>query len=151
MPSPAATRATELRALTQRLFRRFGVLGASATPCGRPLPLAHAHALMVLLDGGELTQRELGLALCIDKSNVARLCARMVAQGHVTQARCARDGRSRRVTLTPRGERVARDVDGASRARFSDLLRAVPAGQRGSVLLALRALLVALDQMGENR
>lgn len=151
MPGRIQPRASELRQLTQQFFRRFGVLAAGATPCGRPLPLAHAHALMVLLDRGELTQRALGLALCIDKSNVARLCGRMAGAGHVTQVRCPLDGRSRRVALTPRGERVAREVEAASRARFSNLLRTIPPGRRESVISGVRALLEALDQMGQEQ
>jgi DNA-binding MarR family transcriptional regulator len=75
----------------QRLFRRFGALSADATPCGKPLSMAHAHALMVLLTRGELSQQELGAELCIDKSNVARLCARMVDAEHVVQQQSETD------------------------------------------------------------
>lgn len=110
----------------QRLFRRFGALAMEATPCGKPLPIAHAHALMVLLARGDATQQELGRELGIDKSNVARLCARMVEAGHVSQRQDDDDGRSRRVSLTTRGERLAREVDEASKARFGAILTALP-------------------------
>jgi DNA-binding MarR family transcriptional regulator len=67
----------------QRLFRRFGTLATDRTPCDKPLSMAHAHALMVLSARGASSQQELGTELCIDKSNVARLCAKMSAAGHV--------------------------------------------------------------------
>src|SRR5690606_19488173 len=135
-------RATEtpgdaLRRLTQRLFRRFGALAADSTPCGQPLSLAHAHALIILLRRGELAQQELGAELCIDKSNVARLCSKLVETGSVTQRQCDHDRRSRRVSLTARGQRLARDVDAASRARFDALLAALPAERRDDVIAAL--------------
>ncbi|MFZ5894739.1 MAG: MarR family winged helix-turn-helix transcriptional regulator [Myxococcota bacterium] len=66
--------------------------------------MAHARALMALESQGELTQQQLGQHLGIDKSNVARLCARMVDDGQVVQAVSEQDARSRLVTLTPKEE-----------------------------------------------
>ena len=128
----------------QLLFRRFGALAADATPCGKPLPMAHAHALMVLARG-ELSQQELGRELCIDKSNVARLCARMVEAGHVEQRSDEEDGRSRRISLTSKGSRLAREVDAASGARFGTLFRALPSDSRRQVLEGLQHLVSAID------
>ena len=142
---PSTTQVNQLRGLMQQLFRRFGALAADSTPCGVPLSMAHAHALMVTRARGELSQRELAAELRIDKSNVARLCARMVDAGHVEQRPCADDGRSRRVSLTERGQRLAREVEAASAARFGALLGALPAGRRDAVLDALQHLVTALD------
>jgi len=139
--------ADELRRLMQRLFRRFGALATDSTPCGKPLSMAHAHALMILRAKGELSQQELGAELCIDKSNVARLCAKLVDAGHVKQRTSERDGRSRRVSLTARGKRLAGEVDAASGTRFGTLLTAVPTGQRRRVLESLRHLVAALDEL----
>jgi DNA-binding MarR family transcriptional regulator len=139
--------AEELRRATQQLFRRFGALAQDATPCGKPLPMAHAHALMLLLARGELAQQELCGELCIDKSNVARLCAKMVDAGHASQRPCPQDGRSRRVTLTARGRQLALEVDRASRARFDTLLTAIREDRRGKVVAALQELVAALDAL----
>jgi DNA-binding MarR family transcriptional regulator len=138
--------AEELRRVTQRFFRRFGTLASDSTPCGKPLPLGHAHALMVLLERGELSQQELGEELCIDKSNVARLCAKMITAEHVLQRSCEQDGRSRRVSLTRRGKRLAADVEAASRARFTTLLSGVPKSRRADVVDALQLLLDAVEK-----
>ena len=136
--------ADELRRATQRFFRRFGALAVEATPCGKPLPLAHAHALMVLRARGELSQQALGEELCIDKSNVARLCAKMIEAGHARQRSSERDARSRLVSLTPRAARLAAEVEAASRARFTALLAALPDGRAGDVVSALQMLVDAL-------
>ena len=135
----------ELRRVMQQLFRGFGALAVDTTPCGKPLPMAHAHALMVLLVEGELSQQALGTKLRIDKSNVARLCARMVDAGHAEQRASERDGRSRRVSLTPSGKRLARDVDAASYARFSTWLAALPVARRSPLLDGLNQLVAAMD------
>ncbi len=131
--------------MTQRFFRRFGVLAAESTPCGKPLSMAHAHALMALLGRGELSQQALGAELCIDKSNVARLCAKMAQANHVKQRPSEHDGRSRLVSLTASGTRLAREVDAASRARFSALLAGLPRSRRADVISALQHLVDALD------
>jgi DNA-binding MarR family transcriptional regulator len=135
----------ELRGLIQRLFRMFGALEADTTPCGKPLPMAHAHALMILLSRGELTQQDLRAELCIDKSNVARLCAKMVDAGHVVQAAGEHDRRSRMVSLTAAGRRLAREVSAASRQRFAALLSSLKVAQREPVIRALGALIAAID------
>jgi DNA-binding MarR family transcriptional regulator len=140
-------RAEDLRHAMQQLFRRFGALAADSTPCGKPLSIAHAHALMVLAEKGELSQRELALELSIDKSNVTRLCTKMVESHHLEQRQCDRDGRSKRVRLTAAGERLARDVDAASRDRFDALLAALPARRQRHVLEALKELVAALDAL----
>jgi DNA-binding MarR family transcriptional regulator len=145
--APTAAQSDELRRLMQRMFRRFDALATDQTPCGKPLSIAHAHALMVLLAKGEASQRDLGAELSIDKSNVARLCARMVESGHVIQRANEDDGRSRRVSLTARGRRIAREVETASGARFSALLAGVPADQRTQVVEALQHLVAALDAL----
>jgi DNA-binding MarR family transcriptional regulator len=100
---------------------------------------------MVLLSRGELSQRELGAELGIDKSNVARLCAKMADAEHATQRTCERDGRSRRVVLTLRGKRLAREVEAASRARFAALLAGLPESRRDEVVGALELLVAAIE------
>ena len=141
----APAQADELRRVAQRFFRRFGALASDRTPCGKPLSMAHAHALMVLLAQGELTQQALGAELGIDKSNVARLCAKMVRARHARQRASERDGRSRLVSLTTSGARLAREVDDASRARFGALLGGVAEARRADVIAALQHLVDALD------
>lgn len=141
-----------LRALTQCFVRAFGLLATDRTPCGRPIPLSYAHALMVLREahtcGKQPTQRALSQALAIDKSNVARLCAKMEAEGHLRQNTAPNDGRSRLLTLTPRGLRLAADVDASSRRRFAKLLARVPSLRRAEVLRALDVLAQAAASLG---
>jgi DNA-binding MarR family transcriptional regulator len=141
------SQAEELRRNLQRLFRRFGALSAESTPCGKPLGMAHAHALMSLRASGATSQQRLAAELWIDKSNVARLCAKLVEAGHARQVASKTDGRSRIVELTAKGERLALEVEAASKARFGALLGAVPLGRRAALLESLGELSVALDRL----
>ncbi len=103
---------------------------------------------MVLLETARkrelATQRELGRALGIDKSNVARLCRRMESAGHLVQSRSADDGRERLLSLTTRGTRVAKNVERSSRDRFRRLMSAIPRRSRAGVLSSLTCLNQAL-------
>jgi DNA-binding MarR family transcriptional regulator len=148
---PKTGDARELRRLMQQLFRRSGVLASDATPCGKPLSPAHAHALMALLTLGEASQQELGLELGIDKSNVARLCARLVEAGHAEQEQSETDGRSRRVSLTLAGKKLAREVDGSSAARFSAILQRLSGPQQQRVIDALGCLVSAIESLPQGQ
>ena len=134
----------------QQLFRRFGALAGDRTPCGKPLSIAHAHALMILRSEGELSQQALGAELGIDKSNVARLCTKMSDAGHVVQRIAEHDARSRIVSLTGRGARLAAEVDGSSNARFCELLSEIPPVRRRAVIEALGDLVGALGTLADR-
>jgi DNA-binding MarR family transcriptional regulator len=99
----------------------------------------------MILARGELMQQELGAELCIDKSNVARLCAKMVDEGHAVQIAGARDRRSRLVSLTTAGKRLAVEVNAASRERFATLLVGLKASQRAQIIQGLSQLVAAIE------
>lgn len=140
------------RGLMQDFVRRFGLLAGDQTPCGKPLPVSEAHALMCLLEAGEqgMQQSALVAQLGIDKSTASRLVARLSDRGHVTSAPAPGDGRARPIRLTKKGVRIARDVDAASTRRFAALLKNVPARRRSEVILALRDIVAALDGLNSD-
>jgi len=134
----------ELRAAVQAFVRGLGLLSSDRTPWGGKLSISHAHALLILLECSRRrykpTQHDLGKTLGIDKSNVARLCARMEAARHVTQERCPDDGRARRLTPTQKGLQLADQVEKSSRKLFIGVMTVIPAHARAGVLSALKAL-----------
>jgi DNA-binding MarR family transcriptional regulator len=153
MPLHSTAQPDRLRALVQRFVRSFGLLVTKETPCGQPIAPSYAHALMVLLEHGgespEMSQAELGLSLGIDKSNIARLCKRMEAAGHVSQERAPNDGRSRLLSLTTAGQRLAQRIEQASRSRFSRIVAALPRDERSAVFKSLAALNDAIETLGD--
>jgi DNA-binding MarR family transcriptional regulator len=121
--------------------RDFGLLAQDATPCGKPVATSHAHALMILLDETRsLSQKDLAQALGLDKSNVTRLCQKMEAEGQIEQVRGEEDARLRFLKLTPRGTKLAREIEQASKDRFATLLKAVPASDRARIFEGLELL-----------
>jgi DNA-binding MarR family transcriptional regulator len=110
---------------------------------------SHAHALMALLDRARRaeasTQQDLVKILEVDKSNITRLCAKMVEAGHLVQQPSLTDGRAWLVSLTTKGRHLAERVEGASRARFDRVLAALPSeAARATVLRSVDLLNAAL-------
>jgi DNA-binding MarR family transcriptional regulator len=141
--------ADDFRAMLQGFIRRFGLLAGDQTPCGKPLPLSDAHALMLLLEAGDagLLQGAIAKQLGIDKSTASRLVARLSDRGHVEDAAPPTDGRARPLRLTRAGMRVATEVDAASRRRFDLVLERIPPRRRREVLRGLRDILTALEEI----
>src|SRR6187402_199725 len=123
--------ARELQVSVQAFVRTFGLLITKQTPCGQPVSPSYAHALMLLLEREALsvptTQTELAEQLGLDKSSITRLCARLEADGRVTQMRGQEDARSRLLELTARGRKLATTIQQASLERFQRVIAAVPA------------------------
>lgn len=144
-----------LRTLVQTFVRSFGLLVTRETPCGQPVSPSYAHALMVLLERARqparTLQSDLGLVLGIDKSNVARLCARMEAAGHVVQERQPEDGRGRLVHLTNTGTRLARRIEGASQERFERVVCGIPSGRRRALFESIELLNTAVEALGDQQ
>jgi DNA-binding MarR family transcriptional regulator len=125
----------------QAFVRDFGLFSQDATPCGKALATSHAHALMILLDETRsLSQKELADALGLDKSNVTRLCQRMEAKGQIEQVRGEQDARVRRLKLTSRGTKLAREIEQSSKARFASLLKVLSPSERAHMFEGLELL-----------
>jgi DNA-binding MarR family transcriptional regulator len=143
-----------LRAHVQEFVRRFGLLVTKQTPCGLPISPSYAHALMLLLqrsrDGLMTLHSDLAGSLGIDKSNVARLCERMVDAKHAVQTVPPADGRSRLVTLTTAGTRLAQRIEQGSRDRFAAVTAMIPDGKRRAVIAALADLNAAVAKIAEG-
>ncbi len=141
--APAAVgRATEVD-LQERmiaLIRAFGLHKPDETPCGRPVSVAEAHALMELSRAETLVQKELASRLRLQKSTVSRLVGMLESRGWVERSRSPQDGRAVELRLTEAGRRMAEGIAGARRAKFARVLEAIPEGERGTVLESMKIL-----------
>ena len=149
-----ADAARELQASIQAFVRSFGLLVTRQTPCGQPVTPSIAHALMALLErqnaGRHTYQHELAELLGLDRSSVHRLCARLEADGRVRQEPAPDDARTRRVALTPSGERMASNIQAASLQRFTRIVDAIPASKRRALLDGLNVLTAAVLTLEED-
>ncbi|HAH04943.1 MAG TPA: hypothetical protein DCM05_00230, partial [Elusimicrobia bacterium] len=132
------------RSAFQALIRRAGLLQSEGTPCGMPISVSHAHALLELSRQTDLTQNGLAELLGLTKSAVSRLVERLERLGHVSRRDDSGDRRARRLRLTAKGSRLAEKVNARSLRRFSILLDGIPRARRSAVLESLELLREAL-------
>lgn len=148
---PGVGEVTRLKSLVQQFAREFGFLVAKRTPCGHAVSPSYAHCLMVLLEREsaalDTTQTELGARLAIDKSNIARICAKLEVAGHAVQSPATDDARRRIVRLTPKGRRMATQIDAASNERFYRVMSAIDPKQRKTLLESMSALNAAIQTL----
>ena len=131
------------------LIRAFGLHQPDKTPCGRPVSVAEAHALMELSrgeSGSPMVQKELASRLRLEKSTVSRLVGMLEDRRWVERSRSLQDGRAMELRLTEAGRRAAEDIAEARRAKFARVLEAIPEGERESVLEAMRVLEEAMRE-----
>jgi DNA-binding MarR family transcriptional regulator len=136
----------ELQERMIALIRAFGLHKPDETPCGEPVSVAEAHALMELArEDGPLVQKELAARLRLEKSTVSRLVGMLEERGWVGRCRSPKDGRALEVSLTEAGRKAAAEIAGARRAKFARVLEAIPEGERASVLEAMKTLEEAMN------
>jgi DNA-binding MarR family transcriptional regulator len=114
------------------------------------ITLAQHRALVVLASRGP--QRVAGLAdvLGVNSSNATRHCDRLQRRGLVRRDPDTGDRRAVRVSLTPAGERLVRQVTAARATEIGHILGAMPARARGPLLAALRAFTDAAGEVPEQ-
>jgi DNA-binding MarR family transcriptional regulator len=128
------------------LIRAFGLHKPDETPCGKPVSVAEAHALMELSRAETLVQKELASRLRLEKSTVSRLVGILEGRGWVERFRSPQDGRAVELMLTGAGRSTAEGIAEARRAKFARVLKTIPEGERESVLEAMKILEEAMRE-----
>ncbi len=129
------------------LVRGFGWHRPDRTPCGQPVPISEAHALMELARAESLPQSELGARLGLEKSTVSRLVTQLDARGWLTRTRSDGDGRVALLALSPAGHHAADQLAHARAGLFARLLERVPHHEREPLLKSLSVLVDALREL----
>jgi DNA-binding MarR family transcriptional regulator len=129
-----------------RFVRNFGLHQPERTPCGQPLPVSEAHAMVELARDGSLRQVELARRLRLRKSTVSRLVTNLAGRGWLRRHAADDDGRGVLIELTEAGAVAAARQARARQARFAALLARVPDAERAAVTRALRMLAEAADE-----
>jgi DNA-binding MarR family transcriptional regulator len=107
-PTAAAQAAeVDLQERMIALIRAFGLHKPNETPCGKPVSVAEAHALIELSRAETLVQKELASRLRLEKSTVSRLVGLLEGRRWVERSRNPEDGRAVELRLTEVGRKTA--------------------------------------------
>ncbi|MCB9148991.1 MAG: MarR family transcriptional regulator [Caldilineaceae bacterium] len=131
------------------LVRAFGWHRPAETPCGQPVTIAEAHALLEIARADGISQNELTVSLNLAKSTVSRLISKIEHRGWVVRQPHEQDRRAYRLFLTPKGSEIAQQLAQARQSKMDGILAQIPVGQRDDVLKSLDLLVKAI-QAGET-
>ena len=131
------------------LVRAFGWHRPAETPCGQPVSIAEAHALLEISRADGISQNELAQSLNLAKSTVSRLVSKIVKREWIHREKNQQDMRAYHLYLTPKGEEVAAQLAAARQAKMAGILTQIPEAQRQSVLDSIDMLVEAI-RTGEN-
>ena len=147
---PTTPAALRLQRQMTSLIRAFGLHRPDLTPCGHPMGVSAAHALMELASGHPLTLNELTGRLHLQKSTVSRLVDQLVRRRWVKRTPHPRDGRAVLLQLTDTGRQVAHRVAASREAKFSAVTARMNGAELDSVLTALEVLVRAINGAHES-
>ncbi len=128
------------------LIRAFGLHRLEQTPCGQPVAVTEAHALMELSIEEPLSQSELVQRLGLEKSSVSRLVRILEKRDWIVRSRHESDRRVVQILLTSAGQQAADELAAARRKKFDRVMSAIPKAQRDRVCESLDILLEAIRE-----
>ncbi|MGD1867184.1 MAG: MarR family winged helix-turn-helix transcriptional regulator [Phormidesmis sp.] len=134
----------QFQAQLMSLVRAFGLHRPGQTPCGQPVSVAEAHALIELSAQQVLSQNELAARLGLEKSTVSRLVKKMCDRDWIRPTRSDDDRRIVELSLTNTGQQVAEKLAIARQQKFEKILSNIPQDQQAGVLDSLNILVEAM-------
>lgn len=130
----------ELMASVVAFVRSFGLHRPDQTPCGQPVTVTEAHALMDLAASGPMRQGELAARVQLEKSTVSRLVRQMETNGWMQRVSDRKDRRAVLVRLTRQGRETATQLARARHEKFARIVSAIPEDKRSMVVEAISIL-----------
>jgi DNA-binding MarR family transcriptional regulator len=128
------------------LIRSLGLHKPDTTPCGQPLSVGEAQALLEIGREPGLTQNGLAHRLSLDKSTVSRLVGMLERRSWVERMRDSNDSRFYHLRLTAAGTKANANLAQSRRSKFERIFQAIPRTQRAGVAASLSALMEAINE-----
>lgn len=144
--APEADREELVDALLAASRALVAVAARSLAGLAEDVTLAQYRALVELAQRGPLRAADLAEALSVDRSTATRMCERLVRKDLVDRRPESTDRRAVRLTLTPAGSELVRQVTRRRRVELAKIVRRMPGDGRVQALAALRAF---ADAAGE--
>ena len=133
-----ADRVEAVRAFNRDYTNVIGVLRGGLLET--PYSLAEARVIFELAQQDVTEVSDLRRTLDIDPGYLSRILGRLEGQGLVRRERSASDARRQVVTLTSRGRRAFRTLDGRSARQVRDLLAEMRDEDQGRLVSAMRTI-----------
>jgi DNA-binding MarR family transcriptional regulator len=112
--------------------------------------LPQSRALIVLASRGPQRVTDIAADLGVAPSTATRMCDRLVRKGLIRRYRSATNRREVRLSLTPSGQSLVRDLAKRRRTELARYVEAIPANAYGHVTTALQSFSSAAGELPER-
>jgi len=139
----------EIRAASRELVRQLGLTNRNIA--GTDLSISSVHAIIELGNAGELSSKQLGELLLLEKSTISRLVKSLVARGEISETRSSDDARIKLIHLTPHGVKTFEAIEEFATAQVAGALGQLDDRTQGNILKGLRDYSAALGSSTDQR
>ncbi len=106
------------------------------------------YTVLLAADANDgVSQTDLVKMTGIDRSTLADLVARLLAQGYLQRRRSKEDARTNSVKLTPAGKKILRTAQSGAETVDKQLLALIPSAERKSMIECLSILTAEMDKV----
>lgn len=106
-------------------------------------------AIIVLLNGDTITQRQIGAKLCLEKSSVSRLLEGLERRGWIVRTKNPKDSRQKMITPTPKVLETAGRCSSIARTILKDAQRGMTEKEQLACRSALQHVISNLSNNGQ--
>lgn len=134
-----------------KIIRSLGLHHSNQTPCGQPISMSEAHAIMELQKRKKITQSDLTQLLSLEKSTVSRLIQQLKKKNWLIYETDPKDHRVKILKLSEGGLKVAQQLESSRKEKFDRILSKIPPGKQQDVIVAMELLTQAIsNESNEN-
>jgi DNA-binding MarR family transcriptional regulator len=150
VPPPATSRDEVVEALLTASRAMVALAARSLADLDAEVTLPQYRALVVLASRGPQRVVDISVELGVTPSTATRMCDRLVRKGLARRYRIPSDRREVRLTLTPAGRRLVREVTERRRDELVRIVAAMPTASHGPITRGLQALSAAIGELPER-
>lgn len=134
-----------VRTASRKMVRELGFM--QSTLAATDYPPSAVHAILEIGQQQSLTAAQLADILNLDKSSVSRMVRKLVEANELQESASGADGRAKRLTLTPQGQRTWAAVDHFGSQQVAAALASLAKTQHSVVRDGLAAYAQALEAL----
>jgi DNA-binding MarR family transcriptional regulator len=134
-----------IRVIEREVERQF-----SSSDCCCGVTVGQCHMLMELESRGEMTIKDLSLALELDKSTLSRTADELFKSGLIERSENQKDRRYTNIRLTEQGRKISGSINDIWNKVYIDIFKFIPGDKHSPVIESFKLFAVALRKNHER-
>lgn len=145
--TPASSIVEDIRIASRLMVRELGFM--QTTLAATPYSPSAVHSLLEIGANGKMTAKQLVEILCLEKSSVSRMLAKLVCAGELRETASSEDARVKQLELTERGLESLNQINSYGNRQVLSALAKLSPDQQQTVIQGISAYASALHACRE--